>query len=148
MRKEFYLKKVIHETYGELYQFLEMDAETGQEQVINPFATGLFLETVQEPEPELLYIKSKRGADASGYYKGSRFVVKQGSKFASTTSPKCPKKYIISREILMLQKRVIPLGEQLLVMEDIEFDSPAAAMGAAIGGWVRGAHDWKEHQMK
>jgi hypothetical protein len=135
MAKEVFLKKIIHHTYGELYQFLELDLASETEQ-------GVSRET--SPEPELLYIQSKRGADAAGYCKGEKFVVKQGSKFAATTSPKCPKKYIVSRETLMLEKRLIPFQNQLLVMEDIEFDSPQAAMGAAIGGWVRGAHDWKE----
>ena len=144
MPKEFYLKKVIHDIHGELYQFLEVDAATGRQQVMDPFDTGMFLKTVQEPE--LLYIQSKRGADATGYYKGEKFIVKQGSKFASTASPKCPKKYLVSREKLMLEKRLVPFQNQLLVMVDIEFDSPQSAMGAAIGGWVRGAHDWKERQ--
>lgn len=33
-------------------------------------------------------------------------------------------------------------------MEDTEFDSPMMAMGAVIGGWVRGSHDWKEAKGK
>lgn len=142
MAKEVYLRKIIHDTYGELYQFLELDPASGEERAVSPFEAGVFREP--EQEPELLYIQSKRGADAAGYCKGQGFVVKQGSKFAATTSPKCPKKYVRSREKLVLEKRLIPFQNQLLVMEDIEFDSPQAAMGAAIGGWVRGAHDWKE----
>lgn len=130
MAKEVYLRKIIHDTYGELYQFLELDSESGEEQAVSPLDVGRTMELDQEPE--LLYIRSKRGADAAGYYKGECFVVKQGSKFASTTSAKCPKKYISSREKLVLEKRLIPFQNQLLVMEDIEFDSPQAAMGAVM----------------
>ncbi|MDN7242207.1 DUF4357 domain-containing protein [Planococcus sp. N028] len=143
MEKEIYIRKVIHETEGELYQFLYLNPETGQEEVVNPFEKGLFQEEVAA-EPELLEIRSKRGADAKGYYQGDKFIVTRGSKFAASTSPKCPKKYLVLREYLMLEGLLVPLGRQLLVMQDIEFESPMAAMGAAIGGWVRGPHDWKE----
>ncbi|MDN7227812.1 methionine sulfoxide reductase [Planococcus sp. N064] len=142
MAKEVYLRKIIHDTHGELYQFLQLDPPSGEEKAVSPFEMGMFKEL--EQQPELLYIQSKRGANAVGYCKGQGFVVKQGSKFAATTSPKCPKKYVRSREKLVLEKRLIPFQHQLLVMEDIEFDSPQAAMGAVIGGWVRGAHGWKE----
>ncbi|MCJ1907748.1 methionine sulfoxide reductase [Planococcus ruber] len=144
MAQEIYVKKVVNEKYGELYQFLKVDLETGKKEVVFPFAMAQFPEVVPEEEPELLTIQSKRGADAVGYSKASSFVVKQGSKFAASTSPKCPKKYIKLREKLILDKKLVPLHNQLLVMEDIEFDTPMAAMGAAIGGWVRGSHDWKE----
>lgn len=59
MAKEVYLKKIIHDTHGELYQFLELDPASGEERVISPLDAGMFRETV--PEPELLYIQSKRG---------------------------------------------------------------------------------------
>lgn len=144
MAQEIYVKKVVNEKYGELYQFLKVDLETGKEEVVYPFEMAQFPKVILEEEPELLTIQSKRGADAVGYYKASSFVVKQGSKFAASTSPKCPKKYIKLRETLILDKKLVPLHNQLLVMEDIEFDTPMAAMGAAIGGWVRGPHDWKE----
>ncbi|WP_245894493.1 DUF4357 domain-containing protein [Planomicrobium soli] len=134
---------MVHNTEGELYQFLYLDPETGQEEPVNPFETGLFQE-VEALEPELLEIRSKRGADAKGYYRGDKFVVTRGSKFAGSTSPKCPKKHVKLREHLLLEGLVVPLGRQLLVMQDIEFESPMAAMGAAIGGWVRGPHDWKK----
>lgn len=148
MGQEIYLRKIVHETAGEVYQFLKLDEITGQEQVLDPFKALMFKETVPEPQPELLYIRSKRGADASGYYSGDRFIVQKGWKFAASTSPKCPKKYIRHREELILSKLLVPLHKGLLVMEDIEFESPMAAMGAAIGGWVRGAHDWKEQGKK
>lgn len=145
MVKEYMIKKVAHEVHGELYQFLAIDAQMGTQEVVNPFESGLLKELVpMSPAPELLYITSKRGAEAEGYCKGDRFVVKLGSKFAASTSPKCPKKYIRLREELMLRKLLIPLHGKLLVMEDIEFDSPTSAMGAAIGGWVKGSHNWKK----
>lgn len=148
MAQEIYVIKVVNEKYGELYQFLKVDLETGKKEVVFPFDIAQFPEIVQEEEAELLTIQSKRGADAVGYSRASSFVVKQGSKFAASTSPKCPKKYIKLREILILDKKLVPLHNQLLVMEDIEFDTPMAAMGAAIGGWVRGPHDWKEQVKK
>lgn len=144
MAQEIYVKKVANEKYGELYQFLKVDLKTGKEEVVFPFEMAQFPEIIQEEEPELLTIQSKRGADAMGYYEGTRFIVKQGSKFAASTSPKCPKKYIKLRETLILDKKLVPLHGQLLAMEDIEFDTPMAAMGTVIGGWVRGPHDWKE----
>ncbi|TWT01869.1 methionine sulfoxide reductase [Planomicrobium sp. CPCC 101079] len=147
MEKEIYIKKVAHDTQGELYQFLYLNPETGQEEAVDPFETGLFQE-VTAPEPELLEIRSKRGADAKGYYRGEKFVVMRASKFAASTSPKCPKRYVKLREHLLLEGLLVPLGAQLLVMQDIEFESPMAAMGSAIGGWVRGPHDWKEVKKK
>ncbi|WKA54473.1 DUF4357 domain-containing protein [Planococcus shixiaomingii] len=143
MEKEIFIRKVIHDTEGKLYQFLYLNPETGKEEVVNPFERELFQEEVAD-EPELLEIRSKRGADAKGYYWEDKFIVTRGSKFAASTSPKCPKKYVTLREHLMLEGLLVPLGRQLLVMQDIEFESPMAAMGAAIGGWVRGPHDWKE----
>ncbi len=143
MTKEYMIQKVAHEMHGELYQFWAVDAQEGTQEVVDPVEAGLLKELVPMP-PELLYITSKRGAEAEGYFKGDRFVVKLGSKFAASISPKCPKKYVRLREELLLRKLLIPLHGQLLVMEDIEFDSPMSAMGAAIGGWVRGTHDWKK----
>lgn len=139
------MKKVIHEKYGELYQFLKLDEESGIEEVLHPFEAGLFPQMKEEPS-ELFHIQSKRGADATGYYKGDKFIVIEGSKFALSTSLKCPKRYIKMRENLVLAKLLVPLYNQLLVMEDIEFDSPTAAMGAAIGGWAKGQYGWKEVQ--
>lgn len=145
MAQEFVIRKVAHDIYGEVYQFLAVDLEAGTQEAVDPYESGLLQRPAPlEQAPELLYITSKRGAEAEGYYKGERFVVKLGSKFAPSTSPKCPKKYVRLREELLLSKLIIPLHGKLLVMEDIEFDSPMSAMGAAIGGWVRGAHAWKK----
>ncbi|MBT2582809.1 methionine sulfoxide reductase [Planococcus sp. ISL-109] len=107
------------------------------------FDSGL-VSRYQEPAPELFHITSKRGADATGFYRGERFIVQKGSKFAVTTTPKCPKRYLRFREELLLAGKFAPLGKQYLVLEDIEFDSPLLAMGVAIGGWAKGAHDWKK----
>ncbi|WP_142826716.1 DUF4357 domain-containing protein [Planococcus soli] len=143
--KEYFLKKIHHPREGELYQFLELDAQTGQEQIIDPFESGMLqLYPEKEPASDVFTITSKRGADATGFYRGEKFVVQRGSKFAASTSPKCPKKYIKLRENLMLDKLLVPFQHQLLLMEDTEFNSPMMAMGAVIGGWVRGSHDWKE----
>lgn len=145
MAKEYIIQQVVHDMYGELYRFLAVDGVAGTQETVDPYESGLLRELVaMPPAPELLYITSKRGAAAEGYYIGDRFVVKLGSKFAASTSPKCPKKYVRLREELLLRKLLIPLHGQLLVMEDIEFDSPTSAMGAAIGGWVKGAHNWKK----
>ncbi|MBT2570035.1 methionine sulfoxide reductase [Planococcus sp. ISL-110] len=143
--KEYYVKKIYHPQEGELYQFLELDAQTGEEQTIDPFESGM-LKFYPETEavPDIFSITSKRGADATGFYRSEKFVVQRGSKFAASTSPKCPKKYVKLRENLVLDKLLVPFEHQLLLMEDTEFDSPMLAMGAVIGGWVRGSHDWKE----
>ncbi|ANU22059.1 DUF4357 domain-containing protein [Planococcus donghaensis] len=142
--KEYYVKKIQHPQDGELYQFLELDTETGQEQIVDPFESGmLHLHEPREEVPELFFITSKRGADATGFYREDKFVVQRGAKFAATISPKCPKKYVKLRENLVLDKLLVPFQHQLLLMEDTEFDSPMMAMGAVIGGWVRGSHDWK-----
>ncbi|MDN3427446.1 DUF4357 domain-containing protein [Microbacterium sp. APC 3898] len=147
--KEYYLKKIQHPQEGELYQFLELDTETGEEQAIDPFESGMLqLHAETEPEVEIFSITSKRGADATGFYRGEKFVVQRGSKFAASTSPKCPKKYVKLRENLVLDKLLIPFEHQFLLMEDTEFTSPMMAMGAVIGGWVRGSHDWKEAKGK
>ncbi|MDQ0429520.1 hypothetical protein QOZ98_002348 [Planomicrobium stackebrandtii] len=143
--KEYYVKKIQHPTEGELYQFLELDAQTSEEQIIDPFESGMLqLYPEKELAPDIFSITSKRGADATGFYRGEKFVVQRGSKFAASTSPKCPKKYIKLRENLVLDKLLVPFQHQLLLMEDTEFNSPMMAMGAVIGGWVRGSHDWKE----
>ena len=146
MEKDYFIKKVLHEHYGELYQFLEVDRDTGEEKSVNPFKAGLLEGVYPVGDPPLLFVKSKRGADARGYHRGQGFVVQKGSKFAASVSAKCPKKYIRHREELMLAKLLVPLHTQLLVMEDIEFDSPMAALGAAIGGWARAEHGWKEQE--
>jgi hypothetical protein len=148
MATDYFIKKIPHGIYGDLYQFLAVDAETGEERSVNPFEAGLLEGAYAEEGPPLLFVKSKRGADACGYRRGSRFVVQKGSKFAASVSPKCPKKYIRHREELILAKMLMPLHEGLLVMEDIEFDSPTAALGAAIGSWARAEHGWKEQGEK
>ncbi len=142
--KEYYVKAIQHPQEGKLYQFLELDTETGQEQIDDPFESGMLqLHSPLDEALELFFITSKRGADATGFYRGNKFVVKRGAKFAASTSPKCPKKYVKLRENLVLDKLLVPFQHQLLLMEDTEFDSPMMAMGAVIGGWVRGSHDWK-----
>ena len=147
--KEHYVKKIQHPQEGELYQFLELDAETGEEQTNDPFESGMLqLHAEVEPTTEVFSITSKRGADATGFYREEKFVVQRGSKFAASTSPKCPKKYMKLRENLVLDKLLVPFEHQLLLMEDTEFDSPMMAMGAVIGGWVRGSHDWKKAKGK
>ena len=147
--KKYYVKKIHHPQEGELYQFLELDAETGEERAIDPFESGMLqLHAETEPTPEIFSITSKRGADATGFYRGEKVVVQRGSKFAASTSPKCPKKYVKLRENLVLDKLLVPFEQQFLLMEDAEFASPMMAMGAVIGGWVRGSHDWKEAKGK
>lgn len=138
-----YVKKVIPSTHGELYQFLELDPIIGEDKTVFPFETGTFQELIQEEIPEILTITSKRGANASGFYRGEKFVVQKGSKFAATTTPKCPNKYVKLREGLILDGLLIPLHQQLFLLEDVEFESPVAAMGTVIGGWGRGSHNWK-----
>ena len=97
--KEYYVKKNQHPQEGELYQFFELDAKTGKEQAIDPFESGMLqLHPEADPTPEIFSITSKRGADATGFYREEKFVVQRGSKFAATTSPKCPKKYVKLRE--------------------------------------------------
>ena len=147
--KEYYVKKIHHPQEGKLYQFLKIDPETGKEQAIEPFEAEMLQSyTEKEAAPEIFSITSKRGANATGFYWGEKFVVQRGSKFAASTSPKCPKKYIKLRENLVLDKLLVPFEHQFLLMEDTEFDSPMMAMGAVIGGWVRGSHDWKETKGK
>lgn len=145
MTKTQFVKRITHPDYGELYQFYEVDEATQEETLLDPFDAGLLLMAVEKEEelPEILRITSKRGADASGYYAGERFVVQKGSKFAASTSAKCPKNYVKLREKLILEGLLIPLHNQLFLMEDYEFDSPILAMGAVIGGWVKGPHNWK-----
>ena len=139
-----YIKKVLQGSYGKLYQFLELDSITGEERTVNSFDSRMLQELAQEAPPEILYINSKRGADASGYYLGEKFVVQKGSKFAASTSPKCPQRYIKLREGLVLDGILVPLHNQLLLMQDTEFESPMAAMGTVIGGWAKGLQGWKE----
>ena len=143
MEKEYYVEAVEHPVFQELYRFYELDPETGEELAVDPFDSGM-VKRYQEAPPELFYITSKRGADASGFYQGEQFIVQRGSKFAATTSAKCPKRYVKMREELLLSGKLTPLGKQYLVMEDLEFASPLLAMGVVIGGWAKGAHDWKK----
>lgn len=148
MIKTQFVKRITHPDYGEVYQFYEVDAETQEEMFVNPFDAGLLLMAVEEELPEILTITSKRGADASGYYKGEKFIVQKGSKFAASTTAKCPKKYVKLREKLILEGLLIPLHNQLFLLEDFEFDTPDTAMGTVIGGWGKGPHDWKETRTK
>ncbi|QHJ70152.1 DUF4357 domain-containing protein [Planococcus halotolerans] len=144
MTKTQFVKRITHPDYGELYQFFELDEATRIKTLVDPFDTGLLLMAVEEEElPEILAITSKRGADASGYYAGNQFVVQKGSKFAASTSAKCPKKYVKLREKLILDGLLIPLHNQLFLLEDYEFESARAAMGTLIGGWAKGPHGWK-----
>ena len=144
MTKTQFVKRITHPDYGELYKFFEVDEATREETPVDPFDAGILLMAVEEQLPEILTITSKRGADASGYYAGEKFVVLKGSKFAASTSAKCPKSYVKLREKLILAGLLIPLHNQLFLLEDYEFDSPMLAMGTVIGGWVRGPHDWKK----
>lgn len=144
MTKTQFVKKITHPDYGELYKFFEMDPDTGHETTIDPFDIGILLLAGEEQLPEVLTITSKRGADASGYHADDKFVVQKGSKFAASTSAKCPKSYVELREKLILAGLLIPLHNQLFLMEDYSFDSPMLAMGTVIGGWVKGPHNWKE----
>lgn len=143
-----FVKRITHPDYGELYQFFEVDAETKKETPVNPFDAGILLVAVEESMPEILTITSKRGADASGYHADEKFVVQKGSKFAASTSAKCPKHYVKLREKLILAGLLIPLHDQLFLLEDYVFDSPMLAMGTVIGGWVKGPHNWKRTKKK
>ncbi|AQQ54745.1 DUF4357 domain-containing protein [Planococcus lenghuensis] len=143
MATERFIRKMDHSIYGRLYQFIEVDAETGEEAVVEPFSAGLFRKVEQQELRELLAIKSKRGADAVGFYREDKFFVQKGSKFTASTSAKCPKRYIKLREELILQQQLIPVHGQLLLMADIAFDSPRTAMGVVIGGWAKGLHNWR-----
>lgn len=144
MTKTQFVKRITHPDYGELYQFYEMDEATRTKTLVDPFDAGLLLMAAEEEElPEILGITSKRGADASGYYAGEKFVVQKGSKFAASTSAKCPKNYVKLREKLVLEGLLIPLHNQLFLLEDYEFESARAAMGTVIGGWGKRPHGWK-----
>lgn len=144
MTKTQFVKRITHPDYGELYQFFQMDEATRQETPVDPFDAGILLMAVEEVQPEILSIRSKRGADASGYYVGEKFVVVKGSKFAASTTAKCPKHYVKLREKLILEGLLIPLHNQLFLMEDYQFETPMLAMGTVIGGWSKGPHDWKK----
>ena len=144
MTKTQCVKRITHPNYGALSKFFELDEATRQETPVDPFDAGILLMAIEEQLPEILTITSKRGADASGYHAGEKFVVLKGSKFAASTSPKCPKYYVKLREKLILEGLLIPLHNQLFLMEDYQFDSPMLAMGTVIGGWVRGPHHWKK----
>lgn len=146
MTKTQFVKRITHPDYGELYKFFEVDAETQAETPVDPFDTGILLMAVEEQLPEILTITSKRGAEASGYHDGEKFIVQKGSKFAASTSAKCPKHYVKLREKLILAGLLIPLHNQLFLMEDYTFDSPMLAMGTVIGGWVKGPHNWKKNK--
>lgn len=148
MKKTPFVKRVTHPHYGELYQFFEVDTETLEEIPVDPFDAGILLMAAEEDVPEILTITSKRGADASGYYADGKFVVEKGSKFAASTSAKCPKHYVKLREKLILAGLLIPLHDQLFLLEDYVFDSPVLAMGTVIGSWVKGPHNWKGKKSK
>lgn len=144
MTKTQFVKRVTHPDYGELYQFFELDGETREETLVDPFDAGILLMAVEEEVlPEILTITSKRGAEASGYYAGEKFVVQKGSKFAVSTTAKCPKSYVRLREKLILEGLLIPLHNQLFLLEDVEFETATTAMGTVIGGWAKGPHGWK-----
>ncbi|MCM3609975.1 methionine sulfoxide reductase [Planococcus sp. MERTA32b] len=146
MTKTQFVKRITHPDYGELYQFYEVDGTTREETLLDPFDAGILLMSeVEEAEelPEILKISSRRGADASGYYAGERFVVRKGSKFAVSATAKCPKNYVKLREKLILEGLLIPLHNQLFLLEDHEFESARTAMGTVIGGWAKGPHGWK-----
>ncbi|WP_281863570.1 DUF4357 domain-containing protein [Planomicrobium okeanokoites] len=146
MTKTQFVKRITHPDYGELYQFYEVDGATREGTLLDPFEAGLLLMAeAEEVEvlPEILVISSRRGADATGYYAGEQFVVQKGSKFAASTSAKCPKNYVKLREKLVLEGLLIPLHNQLFLLEDYMFENPVIAMGTVIGGWCKGPHGWK-----
>ncbi|WP_088006078.1 DUF4357 domain-containing protein [Indiicoccus explosivorum] len=143
MATERFIRKMDHSIYGRLYQFVEFDPETGQEEIVEPFHTGLFRKVEQQELRELLAIRSKRGAEAVGFHREDEFIVQKGSKFAASTSPKCPKKYIRMREALILDGSLLPVHGRLLLTKNTAFDSPRTAAGVVIGGWAKGLHDWK-----
>ena len=88
----------------------------------------MFQELEEEAPPEMLYSNSRRGVDASGYYFGEKFIVQKGSEFAALTSPECPQRSKILREGLVFQGILISFLNQLLLMQDVEFESPIVAI--------------------
>ncbi|WP_033541028.1 methionine sulfoxide reductase [Planococcus sp. CAU13] len=148
MTKTHFVKRITQPDYGELYQFYEVDKATREETPVDPFDAGLLLMAVEEELPEILTITSKRGADASGYYMGEKFIVLKGSKFAVSTTAKCPKNYVRLREKLVLEGLLIPLHNQLFLLEDYVFDNAVIAMGTVVGGWGKGPHGWKAESVR
>jgi hypothetical protein len=97
----------------------------------------------EEEEENTFYIKSARGANASGLATNEGFVVLKNSSIANSLTKSFPKNWQRLREDLIKNKLVIEKGDQLILTKDYLFSSPSAAAAVVMGRSANGLTEWK-----
>jgi len=91
---------------------------------------------------EVLHCRIK-GLEATGNRTESGFVIYKDSQ-AVLTHRKSAKYSKRGREKLIADKIMVPSGEHLVFIRDVEFSSPSAAAAAVRGGASNGLTNWKD----
>jgi len=101
--------------------------------------------SIEKRLQETFYIKSSRGADASGEPTTDGFVVFKGSKAAANTVPSMTQNFIRLRNELIDNMVFIrsPIGEGIEFSEDYIFTSPSTAAAMVMGRNANGLSEWK-----
>lgn len=93
-----------------------------------------------EAHPEMLYIKTKNGINASGFISSEGFVVCKGSVVKSSINAKsAPKGAIKRREKLIADGTIV----DDTFVRDTLFSSPTAASDLIMGNNTSGPREWK-----
>ena len=93
-----------------------------------------------EKNIEMFFIKTARGADASGYSVPDGFVVKKGSAVASSTVESMPSNLVKYRDGLYADGTITSLHT---FSKDCIFTSPSYAAAIVMGRSANGRTEWK-----
>ena len=88
-----------------------------------------------------------KGVVAIGQRTPTGFVVFKGSHAVLTPRPTAPQYapfVIATREAFAKDGTLVPDGDSLLFMRDVEFSSPSAAASVVHGGTANGLINWKD----
>lgn len=84
----------------------------------------------------------RKGVEARAEYRGDNFVVLMGSSARSDATASLSPSYVQLRQSLLMQRVLLPRGDQLTAQTDIPFDSPTAAASVLLGTNVNGLAVW------
>ncbi len=94
------------------------------------------------------YLKSARGADATGERTSEGFVVHKGSRIARDTTPSMDKSLIKKRQHLMENGKIKEIDGNLVVRNNEIFSSPSMAASIVAGRSANGLLEWKDKNGK
>lgn len=97
-------------------------------------------------ESAILFQLRSRGTQATGYETQSGFVVKAGSRAASTEVRSAHNYLRTMRRDLLEQEVLVEQGEHLVFTQDHPFNSPSTAAGVVLGRNANGRVEWKTQE--